>query len=579
MVIPSLMFLIRDKNKTAFNSFLQKFFTDGFFYLQLLILLLLAAVAAKPFMVVPSISHADTMVIVIDASASMNALEDGKTRFERAVEYAREHVGSRNTIILATARSQLIVENENRQDTLQALRTLQPRHTPLRDFYETIVLAENFAQGDYAGVLIISDFATSISEEQAINGRLYLQSKGIDAFIHDVSLNKARNVGIIDLEVKDTETTVWVKNFMEEEQEIVLTYGDRSEEASIGSGDVVSFVLTTLPGTTEIRIDVEDDFPLDNVAYTSTPEEQSTTVLVIANEENQYLTTALELTDRIVLDRQQPPVVAINNPDVIILGSIQPGLMIPGDVAKIRRLVHDEGVPLIIMGQDDLLALGLGDLFPMELAKAAPMSTNEIVVPTQDNSYLTPDGIQFGQARKIYDAQAGERVTVIAETTSGIPAITMSTMGKGRILYYGLFDDVAEFKADIYYPVFWKRVFDVTLGGQTLAELNRKTGYLETLGREQTVNTPVGYRRGSAITLDYTGLYHFTDYTIAANLLTEQEQRLNRATVQLEASELSSAIAQGENQTRKKDISLIVLFIITGLLLVELIIIKIRGDI
>ena len=95
IIMPSLMFFIKDSNKSHLNSFLEKFFSDFLFFLQLVVLILLAATFAKPYMIAPRISYADTMVFVIDGSASMNAVEDGITRIEAAKRLALDRVENR----------------------------------------------------------------------------------------------------------------------------------------------------------------------------------------------------------------------------------------------------------------------------------------------------------------------------------------------------------------------------------------------------------------------------------------------------------------------------------------------------
>jgi Ca-activated chloride channel family protein len=62
-------------------------------FLQLLILVLLVLALARPAQIVPSIS-AGRSVILLDASASMNAVdeEDGRTRWEQAKIEARQLV-------------------------------------------------------------------------------------------------------------------------------------------------------------------------------------------------------------------------------------------------------------------------------------------------------------------------------------------------------------------------------------------------------------------------------------------------------------------------------------------------------
>jgi len=281
--------------------------------------------------------------------------------------------------------------------------------------------------------------------------------------------------------------------------------------------------------------------------------------------------------DKISVNTQEPPIVNIKNPNLIVIGDVRTEVLIPGDVKKIKDLVKS-GVPLIILAQDDLKGLGMDELLPIELIKKDPMSSDSMVVAKQDNSYLTPAEIQFGQARKIYDATAKDTALVLAETTSGIPTIALGTYGKGKVLYYGLFQEYSDFKADIYYPVFWKRIIDTMIGGKKITELNKQTGFLQS-GKESNIITPTGTRKASTVTMNKAGYYVFPSYTVAANLLSEEEQRLNRNTIESEDSELPALAAITADETKKKEITHLVLYIIAGLLVIELLYLKFRGDI
>jgi hypothetical protein len=343
---------------------------------------------------------------------------------------------------------------------------------------------------------------------------------------------------------------------------------------------VKSFTFDTPTGKTTVKLDVNDDFKPDNFAYISTPEKGSTNIMLITNSNEKYLVAALEVMNKISVNKNSPPIVVFNNPDVIILGDVNKEVMIPGDITRIKQLVRDQGIPLIILAQDDLMKLPLTDMFPLELIKSTPQSVTDIVVPTNRDSYLTPSEIQFGQTRKLYETKENENVNVIAQTTKvKYPVITISTYGKGKIMYYGLFDEYSDFKSDIYYPIFWKRSLDLLLGGKTLAELNKKTGFMETLGKEESVNTPKGVVKGSAITLDYAGIYEFDNYNVAANILNEEEQRLNKDTLSLEASKLSIESKAGKEEKKEKDLTLTLVYILAALFIIEYFYLKIRGDI
>src|SRR5574337_666399 len=79
--IPSLMFLMDIERKKRLNIF-RKFLKDPLFLIQLFVLTLVSLAVAAPFIMANEEAGGGHTVIILDASASMQA--DGK--FERAVE-------------------------------------------------------------------------------------------------------------------------------------------------------------------------------------------------------------------------------------------------------------------------------------------------------------------------------------------------------------------------------------------------------------------------------------------------------------------------------------------------------------
>ena len=586
VVIPSLMFFIRDKDKSNLNSFFQKFIRDALFFFQFIVLILLCLAVAQPYSVVPSISYSDTVVFVIDGSASMNAKEDGKTRFDRAIDVAQNHIETKNTIILATDRSELILENAGSTKTKTTLMTLKPKQTQSLNIYDSLVTAENFALTDNSAVFFISDFSSDNIETEFLKAKIYLESKGIDVFFEDVSKNNAENIGIIDLDVKDTEVTVWIKNFKDSPETIEFEYGDKYQQVELNASDVKAFTMTTLPGESKIDLKIKDDFKIDNIAYISTPKESSTNILLITNDDETYIETVFSLMENVKITKQHPPIVDIDNPDIIILGNVNKKVLIPGDINKIKRLVS-QGVPLIILSQEDILNLNLGpEIFPLKLRKTNPVNINDFVIPVQENSYITPNEIQFGTATKAYEIEPINPennkygVIVYAKTNkNNYPVITLHNYGKGKVLYYGLFDKYSDFKADIYYPIFWKRALDVLLGGKTIGELNKNTGFLQIVPKDTKIKGPTGSIDGPIITMDIAGFYKFPTYTVASNILNEEEQRLNKDKITLESSQLKAEAEKMHASTKKRELTYLLTTIGMIIMLLELLYIKIRGDI
>src|SRR3989344_3239529 len=88
-IIPSLMFLIREKKMSKRYSFLRRFLVNLLFLIQLLILTGLAFTVAMPFIKLPYDVSLENTVIALDASASMQAKEKN-TRFDEAVKEAKK---------------------------------------------------------------------------------------------------------------------------------------------------------------------------------------------------------------------------------------------------------------------------------------------------------------------------------------------------------------------------------------------------------------------------------------------------------------------------------------------------------
>ena len=103
--IPALMFLIKENAKSDKRSFFRRFVRDPLFLLQIIILIAFAIAIAQPFITVKEDVFVETTALVVDASASSQVEIDGKTRFERTIEIAKENVGSENVTSSVTVRA------------------------------------------------------------------------------------------------------------------------------------------------------------------------------------------------------------------------------------------------------------------------------------------------------------------------------------------------------------------------------------------------------------------------------------------------------------------------------------------
>jgi hypothetical protein len=136
-------------------------------------------------------------------------------------------------------------------------------------------------------------------------------------------------------------------------------------------------------------------------------------------------------------------------------------------------------------------------------------------------------------------------------------------------------DKYSDFKKDIYYPVFWKRLIEMITQKQDLSEMNYKTGKLVNLLETQTIVTPFGKISADTLVLTKQGIYRGDTKTFAANLANPKESDVG--------GENGEKIGVFENTLKIEELvpfELLKYFIIGLLVLVfiELLWIKFRGD-
>ena len=130
MEIPSLMFMMVSSDAPRQQSFLKRFARDWLFFIQLLILLLLASQFMEPYTTYQHDVTSENTVIVIDGSASSQTREGSTTRFEKSKDLAKSALGAKNTIILARSTPKIVLQDALAQDASEALDLLQPVDTP-----------------------------------------------------------------------------------------------------------------------------------------------------------------------------------------------------------------------------------------------------------------------------------------------------------------------------------------------------------------------------------------------------------------------------------------------------------------
>lgn len=581
--VPALMFLIKERAKAHKSSFLRRFINDPLFFFQILVIIVFAAAIAKPFITVSQEVFVEKTALVIDVSASSQVTIDGKSRFEKSIELAEDNVGSDNVLILMSSVPELVADSIDASETKRILKDLIARDTPT-NIFDSIIFAGNYVK-ENDRVVVISDFIETGSEKNFNAAKDILESKGIIVEmidIKDYESRKAFNIGIIETVIAEEKTTIQIRNF----NEVNETIGIRMEgvnlsipEFTIAPNDVEVLSFPTPADTAKfwlVPYSGNDDFEVDNTVFIAAPSDEPISILLISNSVSRYLDTALEVIDNIKVDRFIPPQTPDVGHQVIIYNNVQSDLILPSTIKKIKKKVED-GAAFIVVGQEGLLKTDFLGMLPVERAdESVPfMTKNEVYVSATTESSLTED-INFGKVSEYLNMRTKDGGITIVSSPDNATLVAMRNQDKGSVVYFGLMDKYSDFKEDIYYPVFWKRLFDMLTKKQDLSELNFKTGRLVNLLEEQTIKAPFGKIKADTIVLTKQGIYEGEEKIFAANLGNEEESDVNGDNAEEKIGVFDDALMVDD----EFPLELAKYIIIALLLLVflELIWIKFRGD-
>ena len=554
-IIPSLMFFIKNQKDTTKHSFFKKLLRNLVLLLQLLALSLMAFSIASPYIMTSEAVTSQNTVIIIDASASSQTMVNGKTRFESSINIAKDYLEGKISIIVVSESPETILEDGTKNQALSLIQTIEPKDTKT-NLESALYEAESLLGERKGRIVVISDFIVQDTNE-LLKAKRILSSKDIDVkFIS--TWNNAKNIGIIDLDIDKYNTAAYVKNFNDEDSELsvaIVKEGNaletKSKKITAQSTEIFNFETPT--GLSEITINSDDDFKLDNTAYISAPEKKQINVLLITNAKTSYLMKALQSSKDVNLQIAEPPIVqGIESNEVIIISDIEPSLILPGTVEEISKEVEN-GKSLIITAQDDLNQIGVSWILPVELdekannTKACVKVINEFTKQFENNKC-------FATLKEYFKATPKNNTISVIEAEDSSSLVALGKRGKGNIVYYGILDKQSDFKTQTSYPIFWNDLLNF------LAETGDITNYNFKIHEKPLLNKVGIYDDGNKI---------------AVNLLDEYESDISKETIALDETGFVSGISE-EKVVVNLDIYLIVFAIL--IMLFEIFYIKIRGD-
>src|ERR1044071_4157958 len=366
----------------------------------LLLLQILAAVALIIALADPALVHfgssAGDLIVVIDLSASMKATGPNGARFDAARQQFDKLIDNMSAaqkmmVIGAGVQPRLLMPFTAEKRRLRDLaRSLEATDAPGR-VKETILFAHSFLKRDSADrIVVISDGAFQGAEE-------FIKAAAHYRFVSVAG--GSENIAIIGFEARlhsdrsaPAEIMVHVRNFTAKAVRVPLavTLGEKllaREEIELAAGErrVMIYPFTgELRGILTARLEAQDDFATDNVAYLALTE-QAPLRLLYVGPGNPYLQQVLRLFpqvqlstargwddahgadsfDLVIFDRVAAP--ALKQGNFILINTVSPSLPL-----DLRGRTQNPRIALPLVKHALTAGLSLGDLRISEALRLRP---------------------------------------------------------------------------------------------------------------------------------------------------------------------------------------------------------------
>ncbi len=333
-VVPSTLLWQKFLAETQASAPFQRLRHNWLLLLQLLLLLLAVLALSRPYFA--SKTTGDRMVVVVlDASASMQATDESPSRFEKARRQALELVDSlgptdQMAVLQAGANTEVRQSSTSEKAALRrAIEGARVTDSPTR-LSEALKLAQTLSQNNvYAEIHLFSDGATGSLDE--------FENKGLPLVFHRVG-TRGVNLGIVNLDVKSNPDdpaqravffTAFNASTNAAETRVELLFDGNVLEVknlSLRGGESSPQVFLAnqeRDGVLTVRLDTADDLAADNQASVVSLLPQPVKVL-LATPGNRFLEKALSSIPTIELTKTDRPPESTAEFDVVVLDGVAP---------------------------------------------------------------------------------------------------------------------------------------------------------------------------------------------------------------------------------------------------------------
>ncbi len=586
--IPSLMFILDlGRKEHKYQTMLKKFIRDPLMLMQLLFLILLALAMASPYFTITETVRADHTVVVLDASASMQATSSGTpgtSRFDLAKNVAEKFSSGKTSIILAKNVPIVALAGGSRSDAKAVLQRVKPGATT-SSIGNAILLAKSMIEEENGAIVVISDFSgIDVNDDSISTSKMLANAAGIDVTFKQVG-NDADNIGIVygKLERKGDkyEYICNIKNYMDSAQTVPIeVFRNRkkilSDSKTIPPHSTDLFALTDLqPGATVVVLKHGDSLDVDDHAYIAIPEIVERNVLFISENKNPPAKIALSSLSDTECSIVKPPVLpSFDDYDLIVVGNITKDSLLPGTFNDLASFASSGG-GLVILASDDLGEIDTNNLLPVQISG----KTGSTVLNTEMISEFIGD-VVFEDITVIKHLRAGRVEEAVTNVVAGdgSPMLSYRRQGDGTVVYFGFGEGDSswnDFHTRVDYPIFWRQIVDWMSGVLEIGAYNVRTGRTYPLVGRQEAITPSGPVTTDNLLFDEVGGYQVGDMAIAANLYDSDESDLTMGAMSVTARNLEPDTVRAKVTKDMWAFLIVLVMLLAGL---ELYYLRARGE-
>ncbi len=596
LAIPSLMFVLKlERERKRVYASLTKIVQDPLFLIQLLMLILLSIGAAGYYYTSQEPLSGEHTVLILDTSASMQV----DSRFDDAVKIADGYVSKKNSIILASDTPRLALDGDGASAAKDILSKVQPG-AGTADLSAAITTGMRLLSKEGGGrIIVISDFTNSKGDDP-VSSKNLAESYGIS--VNFVKVGKpADNIGIINGWIEATDGkygyTGVIKNYKDQNEKVEIETGTGSSGNStsfslnVPAGGTKQFTLENLgPGITTVQLNVKDSLPVDNKAYISIPDTLEQRILYITDDGKLPSKTALSLLPNSNLSVVKAVPSSLDNYTLVVLAQKETPVA-SNSVDTIENYVRNGGNAVFIASgalAPEKTEVGLIKILPVK-PTGIENETNgtDLGVKEVQQSSITKD-IRSDEISVHTYLNATERTgsTTLVALENGVPILSYWQVGKGTVFYMGLDDELGDNTWNNFhnlpeYPVFWIKLVEWLGGTGDISEYNLNTGTLTSLSKTQEIRTPSKTFTSNHILFDEAGIYEISGKKIAVNLYNDKESNTTvdaSNVVQRAVAEDKSNLVRADTYTAKNDITDYLIVVMFLLMLVEIMIVRRRGE-